>query len=604
MIRMVRIGNAHGFWGDRLDAAAEMVASQPDLDFLTLDFLAEISMSILARQKLRDPEAGFARDLLDIIRSLAPYWSAGGKCRLITNAGGLHPVACGRACASILREAHCTGIRVAVVTGDDVLEEIRRDQAGGKNTDLLRNLDTQQDMATVVNRLVSANAYLGARPIADALDRGADVVITGRVADPSLTVGPCMHHFNWQWDDWQRLAGATVAGHLIECGTQVTGGLATDWMDVPDAARMGFPIAEVNEHGECIVTKPRGSGGCVTEAIVKEQLLYEIGDPANYLSPDVRVSFLPIEVRQQAADRVHVRGAAGWAPPDTLKVSATWQSGYWAVGQLTIFGVDAVRKAHRAGDIVLQQLRQSGISLGDVDVRLIGAGACAPVSRRPVPIGPCDEVGLRIAATSPSRQAMDRFVRAMTPLITSGPPGTTGYAEGRPRVHPQFLFWPCLISRDRPRPEVQLVSAEADSARQPDDVQRGPTADAPLGEPPAAPPGRLAQTIHTADTPSRCGLLIEIAHARSGDKGRHANIGVIARDPQAFERLRQEVTVQRVALHFGMTDTGRIRRYELPKLAALNFVIEGILDNPLHHDAQGKALGQFLLQMPIGPRGQ
>ncbi len=604
MVRTLRIGNAHGFWGDRLDAAAEMVASEPDLDYLTLDFLAEVSMSILARQKQRDPEAGFARDVLDIIRSLAPYWRAGGRCRLITNAGGLDPLACGRACITSLQEAGCTRLRVAVVSGDDVLEAIHRDHAGGQHTDLLRNLDTQQDMADVIDRLVSAHAYLGARPIADALDRGADLVVTGRVADPSLTVGACVHQFGWQWQDWQRLAGATVAGHLIECGTQVTGGIATDWLDVPDVARMGFPIVELNERGECVVTKPRGSGGCVTEAVVKEQLLYEIGDPANYLSPDVTVSFLPIEVQQQAPDRVHVRGATGRAPPETLKVSATWQSGFSAVGQLTVFGIDAASKARRAADVVLEQLRRSGAALGDVDVQLVGAGACVPPGCDREPVGSCGEVGLRIAAASPSREAMDHFVRAMTPLITSGPPGTTGYAEGRPRVHPQFAFWPCLIKNDRLRPEVQVLCSAAGDSQRPHDARRRHTPGPGYEEPVEAPARDSVELPRAPRASAPTGRLIDIAHARSGDKGQHANIGVIARDPQAYQRLRHEVTVERVALHLGVTDAGRVRRFELPNLGALNFVIAGILENPLRHDAQGKALGQFLLQMPIGPPGQ
>ena len=261
--KSVRIGNAQAFWGDRASAAAEMLAREPDLDYLTLDYLAEVSMSILAVQRERDPEAGFARDFIDVIRSLVPYWSSGGRCRLIANAGGLNPRGCAEACREALAEAGCRSLRIGVVTGDDVLEIVRAAAANSSSPEFC-NLDTGAAIGQVRDRLVTANAYLGAAPIARALADGADIVITGRVADPSLVVAACIHHFGWSDDELDRLAGATVAGHLIECGTQVTGGISTDWLDVPDAAHIGFPIVEVSEDGSCIVTKPRGTGGCVT----------------------------------------------------------------------------------------------------------------------------------------------------------------------------------------------------------------------------------------------------------------------------------------------------------------------------------------------------
>ena len=342
MSRPVRIGNAHGFWGDRLDAAKVMLAAEPGLDFLTLDFLAEVSMSVLALERSRDPGAGWPRDFVEIVRSIAPYWRSGGRCRVITNAGGLNPMGCARACLEVLEVAGCAGRTIAVVAGDDVLDLLRTEKA---DNELLRNLDTGESIASVRSRLVTANAYLGARPVAEALAGGTDLVITGRVADPSLTVAACAHAFGWSWDDWDRLAGATVAGHLIECGTQVTGGIATDWLDTPDVAGIGFPIVEVGEDGRCTVTKPRGSGGHVCGQTVKEQLVYEIADPDAYLSPDATVSFLGLRVEDEGGDRVRVGGAQGRPAPPTYKVSATYEDGFRAQGQLTVFGNDAVAKA-------------------------------------------------------------------------------------------------------------------------------------------------------------------------------------------------------------------------------------------------------------------
>ena len=372
--KAVRIGNAQAFWGDRSDAAAEMLAREPDLDYLTLDYLAEVSMSILAMQRERDPAAGFARDFVDVVRSLVPYWSSGGRCRLIANAGGLNPRGCAEACREALAEAGCRSLRIGVVTGDDVLE-IRSHR--GRRFVLARSFAISipaPRSVDVRDRLVTANAYLGAAPIVEALADGADIVITGRVADPSLTVAACIHHFGWSDNDLDRLAGATVAGHLIECGTQVTGGISTDWLDVPDAAHIGFPIVEVADDGSCIVTKPRGTGGCVTAMTVKEQLVYEIGDPENYLSPDVTVSFLSLTVEDLGNDRVRVSGATGKPRPETYKVSATFRDGFRSAGTLTIIGRDAVAKARRCGELVLQRVREAGFELRDSIVECLGSG--------------------------------------------------------------------------------------------------------------------------------------------------------------------------------------------------------------------------------------
>jgi hypothetical protein len=586
----VRIGNAQAFWGDRADAAAEMLAREPELDYLTLDYLAEVSMSILAMQRERDPEAGFARDFVDVVHSLTPYWSSGGRCRVIANAGGLNPRGCVEACRLVLERAGCRSMKIGVVTGDDVLETLR---AAGpeKASKAFRNLDTGSPIRDVCDRLVTANAYLGAAPIVEALARGADIVITGRVADPSLVVAPCIHHFGWGENNLDRLAGATVAGHLIECGTQVTGGISTDWLDVPDPAHIGFPIVEVAEDGSCVVTKARGTGGCVTEMTVKEQLVYEIGDPGNYLSPDVAVSFLSLAVEDLGNDRVRVSGASGTPRTETYKVSATYRDGFRSAGTLTIIGRDATTKARRCGELVLQRVREAGFELRDTVIECLGGGdgSAGIIGSKKDELNGLKEAVLRIAVESDSREAVERFSRELVPFVTAGPQGTTGYAEGRPHVHPVFRYWPCLIGRDAVKPQVEVVAS-------------------------AEPKGKVSQSatlalrenlsvVRTVPTLNHPPIsLYDIACARSGDKGTSANVGVIARNAEAWEFLRAWLSAERVAAFLAPLGLESVERFELSNLGALNFVLRGALRKNLRTDAQGKAIGQILLEMKL-PEG-
>lgn len=388
---MLRIGNASAFWGDRLSAAAELLRLQPDLDYLTLDYLAELSLSIMAAQREKDPDLGYARDFLDVLEMLPP-------CKIITNAGGLNPHA-------LAKQIRGKG-KVAVVSGD----------------------------ALSIDGAYTANAYLGAAPIVEALERGADIVITGRVADPSLTVAPAVYHYKKK--DFDFIAGATVAGHLIECGTQVTGGFSTDWLDVPHPESIGYPIVEIHPDGSCTITKPKGTGGRVTVETVKQQLLYEIGDPERYLSPDATVSFLGLHVEEEGKDRVRVSGAKGGPPPDTYKVSATYKNGYRADATLTFLCPDAKLKAEKTAAVILKR---------------------APVRRSLVEcIGSDTECVLHIAAVDPSREALEAFSKEIAPLITSGPQGITGYVGGRAKVRPFFAFKPLAIPRSKVKPEVTL----------------------------------------------------------------------------------------------------------------------------------------------------
>lgn len=452
MSKTIRIGNAQGFWGDRVDAAAELAAQQNDLDYLTLDYLAEVSMSILAKQQARRPELGYARDFVDAVEQLAPLWKTRQPqhpLRVISNAGGLNPHACAVACRDVLRKEGCD-LRVAVVSGDDVLSLLK-----SSANHHFRHFETGEPLSDVLDQLTTANAYQGADGVVEALRLDADLIVTGRVADPSMTLAPCIHEFGWSEDDYDRLAAGTIAGHLIECGAQVTGGVSTDWLALDDPATrfIGFPIVEVNAFGEIVVTKAAAAGGVVNERTVKEQLLYEIGDPAHYLSPDVEVSFLELNVRQQEANRVAVGGAKGSPPPGTYKVSATYSAGYRAIGELTIFGSGAAQKAERSAAIVAARLADAGLQpehwLAEQIVGHAGATTYRDES--------LEAVVLRMGVADPRRAVAERFSLELMPLVTAGPQGTTGYAAGRPRVQEVFGYWPCLIEKTLAPPQVELL---------------------------------------------------------------------------------------------------------------------------------------------------
>ncbi len=425
----MRVANTCGFWGDDLDASRRMLELEPDLDYLTLDYLAEVSMSIMAIQQEKDPALGYARDFVAVVKSLIPYWKNGGKCKVITNGGGLNPEGLAKACDAVLKEAEIS-LKIGVITGDNVLSLLPKEPP-----------------------LVTANAYLGAKPIAIALNLGADIVISGRIADPSLTLGPCLYHYKWPHDAYDRLAGGTIAGHLIECGTQVTGGISTDWFDIPDVENIGYPIAEIFEDGSCVITKPKGTGGRVSESVVKEQLLYEIGDPADYKSPDVTVSFLGLSVKEIEKDRVQVTGAQGLPPSFYLKVSTTYRAGYKAEGTLAFFGEKAIDKAKKAGEVILAKVAQKGFILEKTLIETIGAGnAVVPGFEN----NNAHECLMRLSVQDSRKEALEVFVKQIAPLVTSGPQGTTGYISGRSEIRPVFGFRPCLIEASKPEVHINI----------------------------------------------------------------------------------------------------------------------------------------------------
>ncbi len=455
----VRIGNGCGFWGDNLDAPV-FLAEQSRLDYLTLEYLAELTMSILALQKQRDPQAGFASDFLDVLERLTPTLKAQPHLKIITNAGGMNPAGCAVKARAILDRAGLPDRVIATVTGDDLAPRLDQLLAAGHD---LANLDTGEPLAAIRARVVSANAYLGARPIAEALRQGATVVITGRVADASLTLGPAVHELGWSWDDWDRLAAATVAGHIIECGAQATGGLWCNWEEAGDLAGVGYPVAAVEAGGVVRITKPAGSGGRVNIETVAEQLLYEVGDPAAYLTPDVVADFTSVALSEPAPEVVAVHGARGRPATDSYKVSIAYRDGYLASGTLTIFGPHAPAKARRCGEMILQRLARIGVTPAHHLIECLGAGDCVPgvVTARAEP----PEVVLRVSVRDGRRAVVERFTKEIAPLVTSGPPGVTGYTTGRPPVREVFAYWPALIRKE-------AVLARVETGRQGDKETR------------------------------------------------------------------------------------------------------------------------------------
>jgi hypothetical protein len=451
-MKRVRIGNGCGFWGDNLDAPLRL-AQAGRLDYLTLEYLAELTMSILAVQKAKDAGAGFATDFLGVLDRLAPVLKAQPGLKVVTNAGGMNPRACAAKAKELLAKAGVAR-RVAVVSGDDLLPRLDELFAAGH---ALNHLDGGAPLTDIRDRVVSANAYLGAKPIADALRQGAEVVITGRVADASLTVGPAAHEFGWGFGqaDLDRLAAGTVAGHLIECGAQATGGL---WINADESTRLaevGYPIAEVAEDGTFTLTKPEGTGGAVNVETVSEQLLYEVADPANYLTPDVVADFTTVRLAQAGPDAVAVAGGTANGVTDTYKVSVAYRDGFMSTGTLVIAGPNAAQKARRSGALIIEKLKQAGFTFAESRVEALGAGDCVPgvVTANFDP----PEVVLRVAVRDPRRAAVERFTKEFAPLVTSGFPGTTGYTTGRPPVREVFAYWPALVAKSAVTPVVEVV---------------------------------------------------------------------------------------------------------------------------------------------------
>lgn len=449
----VLVANGQGFWGDSILGPIRLLREGP-IDYLTLDYLAEVTMSILQKQRSRNPATGYATDFVRMLERTAEEIAAKGV-KVVANAGGVNPHACKDAVLTLLEKKGLRGkLKVAVVEGDDVLHQLDDLLAAGET---LANMDTRRPLADVRERVTSANVYLGAFPVAEALDLGADIVITGRGTDPGLVLAPLIHEFGWSADDYDRLAAGTIAGHIVECGAQCTGGNYTDWRSIPDLAMVGYPVIEARADGTFTITKHEGTGGAVTVDTVRHQLVYEMGDPARYLTPDVIADFTSVALEQEGRDRVRVSGARGTAPTGTYKVSLSYADGWKALGQLTISGPDALAKARLASEIVWKRLAYDGCTFRDEEklVEFVGAGVChAGVAGGESADPP--EVVLRLGVKGPDKAKVDRFGFELVPLVTSGPPGVTGFAGGRPKAGEIIGFWPALLSKSRVETRVSI----------------------------------------------------------------------------------------------------------------------------------------------------
>jgi hypothetical protein len=583
MDKLIRIGGASGFWGDSSVGAPQLV-ERGNVDYLVFDYLAELTMSILAAQRAKDPQLGYATDFVSVTMKSILKDVVERGIRVISNAGGVNPQACADAIAA-LAAGQGLAVKVAVVLGDDVLP-----LAGQLRSQGVTEL---QSGAPLPAALLTANAYLGALPVKRALDAGAQIVVTGRCVDSAVTLGALMHEFGWDPADYDRLAQGSLAGHIIECGCQATGGLHTDWREVPDWAGIGYPVIECRADGSFVATKPTGTGGLVSTAVIAEQMLYEIGDPRRYLLPDVCCDFSEVTLRQDGEHRVEVRGARGLPPGPAYKVSATWMDGFRCTAQLTIVGLEAAAKAQRTGEAILERTRALFAAHGLADysrthIEVLGseAGNFGPHAAT----AGVREAVLHLAVMHPQKAALELFAREIAPAGTSWSPGTTG-AAGRPSPAPCIRQFAFLVDKQLLQPwvvlEGKVLQVEQESSSRP----LAPAA--PAAEP-LLPPAQLA--THTVP-------LVALAYARSGDKGNISNIGVIARHPEWLPALREQLTEERVAAWLAHLVRGKVKRHDVPGIHAMNFVCEQALDGggmaSLRNDPLGKGMAQILLAMPV-----
>ncbi|MDC5005594.1 DUF1446 domain-containing protein [Acinetobacter baumannii] len=583
--RVVKIGCASGFWGDTNTAAFQLV-HLTDINYLVFDYLSEITMSIMAKAKMVEPKHGYALDFVS--RVMAPLLKkiAEKKIKVISNAGGVNPLACRDALQKIIKE-YGLDLKVAVVLGDDLLPKHEQLKS--------QNIQEMFSGEALPEQVASSNAYLGAVAIRDALDLGADIVITGRVVDSAVVLAPLLHEYQWSLDDYDKLAQGSLAGHVIECGAQCTGGNFTDWQLVQGFDNMGFPVVEVSEDGSFVVTKPQGTGGLVSTATVAEQIVYEIGNPQAYLLPDVIADFSHVHLEQVGEHRVRVTGAKGQAPTTQYKVSATYPDGYRVLVSFLIAGREAPQKAQVIADAILTKCE-----------RVLAMRSVPPFSEKSVEILGIEstygdhaqtlnsrEVVVKIAVKHMFKEACMFFASEIAQASTGMAPALAGIVGGRPKASPLIKLFSFLIDKNQLNIEIDF-----EGKRYPIEIPQGVSTEQLL----TLTAGENA--VYQGDEIEV--PLIEIAHARSGDKGNHSNIGVIARKADYLPWIRAALTEQSVASymqHVLDAEKGRVIRYELPGLNALNFMLENALGGggvaSLRIDPQGKAFAQQLLDMPV-----
>ena len=453
MKETIRVAAGQGFWGDLPDAPVHQVEDGP-IDYLMLDYLAEVTMSIMQKQKTRDANAGYAKDFVPLIRRILPA-CVERNIRITANAGGVNVKGCADAVREVARDLGFAGkVKIGIVTGDDIMLRLDEFLAGGIE---LRSMDTGAPLATVRDRIQSANVYLGAWPMVEALRQNAQIVITGRATDTGLTLAPLIYEFGWSATDWDKLSAGTIAGHIIECGAQASGGNCQyDWQNIPDMANVGFPIAEASADGTFVITKHIGSGGRVNVPSVKEQLVYEMGDPHEYITPDCVADFTTIQLEEAGEDRVRVFGVRGRPATDSFKVSISYSAGFKAVGTLVYAWPDAFAKAQKADKILRERLERLGLRFDQVLTEFVGANAThGPLAGPPSADAP--EVQLRVGVRGSDRASVERFTKEIAPLILTGPPAVTGFAGGRPKVEEIVAYWPALIPKELISPKVEVL---------------------------------------------------------------------------------------------------------------------------------------------------
>ena len=589
--KIVRIGCASGFWGDSAVAAPQLVRGA-EIDYLIFDYLAEVTMSILARARAKDPNAGYATDFVSVAMKSVIGDLAEKKIRVVSNAGGMNPRACAAAVEALAADAGVT-LKVAAVEGDDLLERAETLKAAG--------VAEMFSGTAFPDGVMSINAYLGAFPIAAALADGADIVITGRAVDSAMALGPLIHEFGWGPGDLDALAQGSLAGHILECGAQATGGLHTDWEEVPDWPGIGYPIAECEADGAFTVTKPEGTGGLVATQVVAEQMLYEVGDPANYILPDVVCDFTGVAMASAGEQRVRVSGAKGRAATGSYKVSATYLDGYRATGMLTIIGRDAARKAERTAEAVLARTRAifRHMNLGDfsdTNIEILGAESAYGPHARAGALAAREAV-MRLTVAHPERKALEIFASEIAPSGTSWSPGTTGFS-GRPRVQPKVRLFSFLI----PKTDVD-VRITAGGQSRPVGLDPG-TDGTDDGTGDGTPVGVYGDDLPPVPRGARVEVpLFALAWGRSGDKGDSANIGIIARDPAFVPLIRDEVTAARVKDYLAYMVEGTVERFDVPGIGGFNFLLTQALAGggmaSLRNDPLAKGLAQILLDLPV-----
>ena len=448
----IRIASGQGFWGDLPNAPINQVRKGP-IDYLVMDYLAEVTMSIMQKQKLRNPDYGYARDFVGVVSEILPDIAEKGI-KVISNAGGVNPEACKEQILEAIEEQGYDDIKVAVIDGDNILDDL---DALIEDGHPLNNMETGEPITTVKDELLSANVYFGSRPIVEALNKGADIVVTGRVTDTGLTLAPMIHEFDWSFEDYNKMSAGTIAGHIIECGAQVSGGNFTDWEKVDDFVDIGFPIIEANPNGSFYVTKHEGTGGLISEQTVKEQLLYEIGDPTEYITPDCIADFTTVNLEESGSNRVKVSGIKGQPETDTYKISASYNDGYKLSSTLVYSWPGALKKAKRAGEILKGRADALGLEYEDFRVEYVGVNGCSeqPISDKLLE-DEQEEVQMRVSLSGNSKEDLNRFGKEVAPLILTGPSGVTGFAGGRPKASGIVAYWPALLDKAAVSPRVRI----------------------------------------------------------------------------------------------------------------------------------------------------